>query len=372
MVGRDGSNNGSVMRQALPIYYALLLAILTYIAIQLVFRLEHVVLILFISVLIAATVSRPAAQLERLRIPRFLAALIVYVIAFAVMFVTAWYVLPPLFGQIAEFSGNVPEYVERWEGLQETYARLQDQYPSLGAFDSQVEGAAGRIASWAGQWLASLPQVVFSAVYDALSVFFISLLIVTARQRILELILSLVSPDHRETTRNVLTKMWERLGYYLQAKLIVMAIVGVLMYAALYFIGVDFPVLLAILAALGQLIPRIGPWLARIPLIGIAAFDGLTTVILVMAASILIENLKGYVISPVIEGEQLDMHPLLVFIAVLVGGALFGVVGAIVSVPAAAMLQVLFEEVIYPWRQRQIGEAPVVSTVSERPEQPTA
>jgi predicted PurR-regulated permease PerM len=128
------------------------------------------------------------------------------------------------------------------------------------------------------------------------------------------------------------------------------------MYGALWLIGVEFPLLLAIVVALGQLIPRVGPWMARIPLLAIAALQGLTTLGVVYAASVIVENLKGYVISPLVEGDQLDIHPLLVFVSVLIGGALLGLAGAFIAVPAAAMIQVLFEEVIIPWRKRQLGE----------------
>lgn len=356
MAGERGNEGGSLIQQALPIYYALVLAILTFFAIQLLLRLEDVLLVLFISVLFAATVSRPAALLERFKIPRLLAALVVYLFAFAVVIAAGWYVLPPLFRQIAELSGNIPDYVDRFEGLQERYAELQAEYPTLTAFDSQVEGLAGRIASGVGDRLSTLPTMLFSLIYDAFSVFFISLLLVTTRTRLLDLILSMVAPKHRDTTRDVLTKMWVRVGYYLRAKLIVMAIVGGLMYGALWVIGVEFPLLLAIVVALGQLIPRVGPWMARIPLLAIAALQGLPTLGIVFAASVVVENLKGYVISPLVEGDQLDIHPLLVFVSVLVGGALLGLAGAFIAVPAAAMIQVLFEEVIIPWRKRQLGE----------------
>lgn len=355
----DGRPSGnSPMQQALPIYYALLLAILTVFAIQILLRLEHVLLILFISVLFAATVSRPSAALERLRVPRLLAALIVYLVTFAIIGAVGWYVLPPLFRQIAELIGDFPGYVEDFEGLQERYAELQAQYPTLEAFDDQVAAVAGNLTGGITERLAAIPQMIFALIFDALSVFFISLLIITARSRLMALTLSMVAPQHRDLTRDVLTKMWVRVGFYLQAQLIVMAIVGTLMFFALWIIGVNFPILLAIVVALGQLLPRIGPWLGRIPLLGIAALQGLTTVILVMAASIIIENLKGYVISPLVESGQLNIHPLLVFISVLVGGTLLGLAGAFIAVPAAAMVQVLFEEVILPWRRRQLGEAP--------------
>ena len=110
------------------------------------------------------------------------------------------------------------------------------------------------------------------------------------------------------------------------------------------------------MVALGELIPRIGPWLARIPLLVFAAFEGWVTFGLVALASVLIENAKGFVISPLVEGNQLDVHPLLILIAVLTGSTLFGAGGAFVAVPAAAIVQVFFNEVIVPWRNEQIEE----------------
>ena len=151
--------------------------------------------------------------------------------------------------------------------------------------------------------------------------------------------------------------MWTRIGYYLRAKLIVMVIVGAITYGALLVIGVPFALPLAIVVALGEAIPRAGPWLARIPLLAIAAFEGLATLGITFAASVLIENLKGYSISPVVEGDQLDIHPLVVFISVLVGSALLGVAGAFVAVPAAAMVQVLYDDVVRPWRLEQLATA---------------
>jgi putative permease len=198
---------------------------------------------------------------------------------------------------------------------------------------------------------------MFGLFLDTLAVFVMSLLFLTSREKLLGFTLSMVHPDHRETTRNVLQKMWERVGYYLRAKVIVMIIVGVLTYISLILIGVPFALLLSILVALGEVVPRVGAWVARIPLLAIAALEGLPEVALTFGSSVLIQNLEGSIISPFIQGDQLDIHPLLVFIAVLVGAALLGPAGAFIAVPFAAMVQVFFEEVVIPWRRAQIGEA---------------
>ena len=347
----------SAIRQALPIYYGLLLALLTACGILLLWWLKDVLLILFISVLFAAAVSRPSAYLERIGIPRGIAALLVYLASFAILVGVGWFVVPPTVSQIATLADDAPEYAERYDRLRESYDELAQKYPTLGTFDEQVGAIQGRILNSVGARLLNLPARLFTLFLDTLAVFVISMLVVTSRERLLAFILSMVHPRHRPATRDVLVKMWQRLGHYLRAKLIVMSIIGAVTYVALLLIGLPYALVLSIIVAFGVLIPRVGPWVARIPLLAIALLDGWVTFGLTFLASVIIDNLKGLLISPFVEGDQLDIPPLLVFVAVLVGAALLGPAGAFVAVPAAAMVQVVCEEVIIPWRRQQFAPA---------------
>jgi predicted PurR-regulated permease PerM len=353
---------GVTWRRAKPLYLSLVLAFLTAMLFVAVLRLEHVVLIVFISGLFAAALSGPTARLEQWRVPSSVSVPLIYLTTLAGVVLVLWLITPPLFEQLAGFADEAPQYAERYNGLRDTYNDIRANYPALAPFDEQVAKLGRSIFEHVGRRAIGLPSDLFRVFFDLLSIFVISTLLVSSRRRILAFILSLVHPDYRDEVRDVLTKMWNRIGYYVRAKLIVMAIVGALMYIALVLIGVPFAVPLALIVALGEIIPRAGPWLARIPLLGIAALDGWKTFVLTLIASVAIENLKGLVISPLVEGQQLDIHPLAVFISVLVGASLFGVGGAVVAVPAMAMLQVLAEEVVIPWRRRQLelaGEPPL-------------
>ena len=354
---RSADPHQSLLQRALPLYVALLLALLTAVALLALARLEHVLLILFISVLFAAALTGPTARLEKLRVPRAVAVPLLYLATLALVVGLVWLVTPPLFAEVADFGDAAPAYAERYESVRDAYGELYDRYPSIGPFDERVSRLGEAIGERAAARAFELPSALFALFLDLLSVFVISTLLVSNRERILAAILELVHPRHRPKTREVLVSMWTRIGYYLRAKLIVMVIVGAITYAALLVIGVPFALPLAIVVALGEAIPRAGPWLARIPLLAIAAFEGLTTFGLTFAASVVIENLKGYLISPVVEGDQLDIHPLVVFISVLVGSALLGVAGAFVAVPAAAMLQVLYDDVVRPWRLAKLAAA---------------
>jgi predicted PurR-regulated permease PerM len=346
----------SLVTRALPIYLGLLFALLTLLSLVLLYALRHVLLVLFVSVLFAAALSGPSEWLhDRLRVPRGIAAVLIYVAAFAVLVGVGWLVVPPLLGQVAEFADRAPEYADRYDGVRRAYGDLRRDYPALPPFDEQMSRLGNAILDRAGERAAALPAGLFSLFLDLLSVFVISLLLVTNRLRLRRFTLSLVGDEHRERVAEILDRSWARIGVYLRAKVIVMAIVGTLTYLALVVIGVPFAVPLAIVVAFGELIPRAGPWLARIPLLAIAALEGPRTFVLTLVASIVIENLKGYVISPVVEGDQLDIHPLAVFVAVLVGAALAGPLGAFVAVPAAAIVDILVREIVVPWRHAQIA-----------------
>ena len=135
------------MRRALPVYLALLLALLTAVSILLLYALRHVLLILFVSVLFAAALSGPSEWLhDRLRLPRGIAAVLIYVVAFAVLVGVGWLVLPPLLGQVAEFADQAPQYADRYEGVRKAYGELRNDYPALPPFDEQMSSgpASGR------------------------------------------------------------------------------------------------------------------------------------------------------------------------------------------------------------------------------------
>ena len=370
--GLTGTRRSSgLVERALPIYIALLFALFSLVGVVLVVRLKHVLLIIFISMLFAAALTGPVEWLaEHLHLPRALSAVGIYVAVFAVITVIGWLVLPPLFNQVAEFAGQAPGYVDRYEGLRRAYENLRRDYPALPRFDAQVDRVGNGLVSWGTTQATALPSRLFATFLDLLSVFVISLMLVTNRERIRDFILSLLRPSKRESVGTLLDDMWNRIGAYLRAKAIVMVIVGATTFGALLLIGVPFAVPLSVIVAFGELIPRAGPWLARIPLLAVAALQGPKVLVLTFVASIVIENLKGYVISPFVEGDQLDIHPLLVFVSVLVGAALGGPAGAFIAVPLAAILDLLVRDVFIPWRQAQLGSQIEPQTASRRPSHP--
>jgi predicted PurR-regulated permease PerM len=352
---RTPDHGNSTWARAKPLFLAAFLTIATIVGLRLLVELRSLLILLFVSLVLAAAMSGPAAVLERRGVPRGIAVAFVQLAALGALLGVGYIVLPPLLDELAGFAHRVPTYVDRFKGLRRDYVRLRASYPELGSFDSEVAKLADRFGSVVGRRLINLPLGVASLLYQALTVVAISTLLVMRRERIVRAVLPLIAPHRREHTVAIVEKIWERIGAYVRAKLIVMTIVGVLMYLALLALDVPFAVPLAVIVAFGEVIPQIGPWIGRVPLLAVAAFEGPTTLGLTFLASFVLENLKAYVISPRVEGDQLKLDPLLVLLAVLAGATLLGTAGALVSVPFAAMLQVLYDEILVPWRSAQVA-----------------
>src|SRR5829696_6852048 len=211
----SGDSSESFVQRALPIYLGLLFAILTIVAVVVLFMVRHVLLVMFVSVLLAAALTGPSEWLHRrFRLPLGLAAAVIYVASFAVVVGIGWIVVPPLLGQVVEFADRAPEYAERYAGIREAYVELQADFPALPPFEEQLSRLGDAILDRAGERAAALPGDVFSIFVDLLAVFFVSLLLVTNRLRMRDFVLSLTHSDHRRRTGLVLDRTWLRIGGY--------------------------------------------------------------------------------------------------------------------------------------------------------------
>ena len=353
----QASARETTFERAKPIALGLTLAVFAVIGLRIVAELHEVLVLFFIAVLFASATARPVAVLERRGLSRGLSVALVQLVALGVIAGIFWVVVPPMVTQLAQFADKAPSYVTRFQHVRQEYLTVKRHYAGAGNFDSEISSLAGQLTSGVGGQLVNLPTTVAKLLFDLAMIYVISTLLVMRREQLRDNILLLVAPAERERTRDVMEKIWERLGSYLRAKLIIMVWVGSLMYISLRLIGVPFAVPLSVIAALGELVPKVGVWIARIPLLTVAAFQSWTVLGLTFLASYVIEDLKAYVIGPRVEGHALNMDPLLALLSVLCGTVLLGWEGALIAVPLAAMLQVIFEEVVLPMRMAQIGEA---------------
>lgn len=234
---------------------------------------------------------------------------------------------------------------------------MKDEYPILGQIDARLLTMAEGVGAGATRTLLALPKTVAKAIFSVTSILTFAFRLLLTWRNLHATLFSLIHPQHRETTEAVLGEIGERLGAYLRAKVIMMIIIGTWVYVTLALQGSPYAVLAAIFAGMMEVLPRIGPWIGRAAIVLAVLPLGWKTVAIAVGAHVIIENIKGYGLSPLIEGSQVDIHPLTAFVAVIAGGLLLGWVGALIAIPAAAVVQVVVEDVLIPLRRRTVATA---------------
>jgi predicted PurR-regulated permease PerM len=149
--------------------------------------------------------------------------------------------------------------------------------------------------------------------------------------------------DYRPDART----LWGAFGYslskYLGGLAFVVAIQGAISAVGLFLLGVPYALVLGAFVSVTAVIPYLGAWLSAIPAVIVALTVSPTTALLTALLFLGIQQLEGNFLTPKIQGDTLHVHPILVFLAVIVGGGLGGIFGVIVAVPALAVLRVLFD-----------------------------
>ncbi|WP_183041045.1 AI-2E family transporter [Salipaludibacillus neizhouensis] len=155
----------------------------------------------------------------------------------------------------------------------------------------------------------------------------------------------------------ILHDMDEKLSSYIQGQIIVSFCVGVLMYIALVIIGVEYSLILALIAMLTNVVPFIGPWIGAVPAAIVAIIDSPITFLWVALAIVVIQQIESNFISPQIMGKKLAVHPLTIIILILVAGKFAGFLGLILAVPFYAVTKVIVSHTYRLWQLRRKANA---------------
>ena len=321
---------------------------------------------------LALVLSYPVAFFSRF-VRRSLAMLLSFVLVVGLLVLAAVYLVPLVGGQLAALAEAIPRIAARAEGyLSDALEVLQNR----GLLPSDPEQVAARVRDTltnyaqtaASYLLGGTLSVVTGTLNFALTL--IGVLFVGAYMladaRIFKAAYLKAAP-HRY--RRDAQTLWDAFGYtlsrYLGGLAVVLLIQGVVSAVGLFFIGVPYALALGAFVSVTAIIPYLGAFLGAVPalLVALTTQDAVTNTLLTAVLFLLVQQLEGNFLTPKIQGDTLHVHPVLVFLAVIVGGALGGLFGVIVAVPALAVLRVLFDFFRVRLRTRDNGEDRRVRTV---------
>ncbi|WP_143960107.1 AI-2E family transporter [Litoribacter populi] len=290
-----------------------------------------------------ATLMRPVANfMERKSLPRMLAALLCVLI----VFFTISGLIILIVAQLGHFAEGLPEMGEQ---LEELVAALQQSISNItgisperqsSLFEERSDGMAEGIQAWVQSFLAGL--------FNTLGHFFLTMvylfLLLTNRGRIRKFMLE-YSGDNKDTTQRVIERSATVSHHYLWGRIKVMSILGGMYLITFLAFDIRFALLFTVVGALLTIIPYIGPLMSGVMPVAFTMVEGeSTSFILAFAAVVLvIQLIESYILEPLIIGDEVNLAPLYIIIAIVIGGMLWGILGMILFVPLFAIFRIVAE-----------------------------
>lgn len=328
-------------------------------ALYFVYLIREIITLLLISIFLAVALTPVVNALDRGRFPRWAAILGVYLAMILAIFGIGLAVVPPVVNGVNDLVDNLPSYIADLRD-NDQFRKYDEKYDIVDSLQKESEKLPARIGDAAGT-LRDVTVGVFTRAVQLLTVLVITFILILDGRRFAEWFFRQLDPGREARARKVGHEINRAVVGYVVGNLLISVVAGIVTWITLEALGMPFAVPLAVLMSLFDLIPLVGATLGGL-IIGIvcAVVDFPTAPIVWVAVLLLYQQLENHLIQPVIYGRTVQLHPLLVIVAILIGGTLLGVLGALLAIPAAAVIQILVRD----WWQHRArgGVRPVLAT----------
>jgi predicted PurR-regulated permease PerM len=282
--------------------------------------------------------------------PRGLVVLMVYITMILLVSVAGGLILQVVISEVQNLVNGVPVYAPR---IVARVNDLLDLVPGgrdlVADFDiaGQLSGLVSRLFGVFSQALLVFQYVLnlVSGLLDVLMILLMALYLTTDGPRIGRYLRAFLPADRHEQAARVTDRISVRLGGWVSGQILLCLIIGFMSWIGLVIIGVPYAVVLALIAGIMEAVPNIGPIIAAVPAVMIAALYSPLQALLVLILYLIIQQLENYVIVPRVMSRAVELHPLAVLLALLIGGELMGVLGAVLAVPVTAAISVIVDEI---------------------------
>lgn len=304
--------------------------------IWLLHQISSIILGLFVSVLLMTALHPVVELLGRLRIPRILSIIIVYLLLIAFI---GW-----------GLAGIVPPLVDQTTNLVERLPLILSQFSNL-LTSIGIKGVTPDILYGQISQLGTLPANIvsflislFSNIIGVFTVLVITFYLLLQRNNLNNYLAILFGERRKDQARKVIDKLEYRLGGWVRGELILMSAIGTLTYIGLILLGIPYALPLAIMAGILEVVPGIGPILSSVPAIIIGLTISPIMAVAVSALYFIIQQLENSLIVPNVMQRVAGVNPLVTMISIAVGFKLAGILGAILAVPIVIVLHVFLTE----------------------------
>lgn len=314
-------------------------------SIWLVWFLRAFVLDLILALIVAMVLDPAVKILYKFGIKRSLGSAIVFILALVIFIGTLYLITRPLYNAGVKFSHQLPALVTQAQTGTGQFGSLIKRFH----VDSYVQANSSRLTnlltSSSGTALGAA-QKVLSGVASIITIFLLALFIEIEAPSLYRAIATLAGRSKRSSLYRIRERLVKAITGFVLGNVVTSIIAGIVVYITLIALGVPFAIVLAVWVAVVDLLPLVGGLLAGVPTVLFALLHSVSAGVIAAVVFIVYQQIENHVLNPLVMARAVRLNPLWVLIAVLVGAHLFGFIGALIGIPAAATIQVVGAEII--------------------------
>ncbi len=303
-----------------------------FLGIYILFLIRDILVWTIFGLVISILFNQPIDFLEEKRIPRVIATILVYTVAFTILTLIFYWIIPIFIAEIQQLTKLFPQYFEK---LAPPLRGLQiEAFNSFETFTQVLQ-----------EWLKTASSSIFGAVisifggiFSTITIFSIAIFFSIEESDIDKAIKLLAPKDHEDYFLNLWKRCQSKTAYWFGSRLLSSLFVGLVSYVALEVVKLKYAFILSLFAGIMDIIPVLGPIFAGLVIVLLAALEEWWKALFVLIAFVLIQQIEGNIVTPLLTRRMVGLPSVLVLIALLIGGRLWGILGAVLAIPLTSII----------------------------------
>ncbi|WP_174613896.1 AI-2E family transporter [Virgibacillus ihumii] len=295
--------------------------------------------------LIAYLLFPVVRKMSQYNMPKGLAIMIIYVVFFGGSAYLIYRVYPAMIHQLGGLKEQLPHLLKLYRDFVYSLYEFTSFLPEH--FHDKMDELLYEMETYVENLLTNLVRG-FTKIFDMIILLTIIPVLVfyflKDLTQLKEFIKQWVPEKYRGDLSQFIRSLDSSLGSYIRGQLFVCLIVSTAAFAFLYYLDINYALLLAVFIGITNLIPYFGPIIGAVPVIAITAATASELLLVVIIGLFVIQLIEGNLLTPYIMGKSIQIHPVAIILALFVGGEIFGIIGMILAVPALTVLKVVFEQ----------------------------
>ena len=310
---------------------------------------REALMLVYVSALIAmgfsplvTLIEQPHERKGTRRVPRWLAILVIYAVIVAVVVLIGLMVVPPLVAQGESLWAKMPEEFNKLQTFLIRYKLMTHRVTLEEAVQNAPTGAGGNAV---GTVLVAISSLI-GGMFGLVTILILTFYLLIEANSMFEYLVRFVPAERRGDVAVAARQVVSKVSAWLRAQFVLAGVMGTFAAVGLGLMGVPYFYVIALVAAVGETIPIVGPVIGGLASVAVAISVSPKLALMVGVYFLVLHQLEANILVPKIMEKSVGVSPVAVLVALLVGGALWGLVGAILAIPTAAILSVILEEII--------------------------